>query len=85
MRRTMFHQILNPILEGPITFVLDESLIDLSLFEVVGNAEQLLDVCGEGVLTGDVAVDADAHLFQLETDGELVPMDGEAKYRLTTL
>ena len=85
MCRTMFYQILNPILEGPITFVLDESLIDLSLFKVVGNAEQLLDVCDECVLTGDVAVDADAHLLQLETDGKLVPMDGEAKYRLTTL
>lgn len=85
MCRTMFYQILNPILEGLITFVLDESLIDLSLFEVVGNAEQLLDVCDECVLTGDVAVDADAHLLQLETDGKLVAMDGEAKYRLTTL
>jgi len=81
----MFDQILNPVLEGLITFVLDESFIDLSLFKVVGNAEQLLDVCGECVLTGDVTVDADAHLLQLETDGLLVAMDREANYWLTTL
>ena len=84
MRRTMFSQILYPILKCLI-FVLDESLIDWSVFEVIWHTQQLVNISTESLLTGDVTVDADTHLLQLETNSELVAVDGESKNRLTTL
>jgi hypothetical protein len=84
MCRTMFGQILYPILKCLI-FVLDESLIDWSVFEVIWHTQQLVNISTESLLTGDVTVDADTHLLQLETNSELVAVDGESKNRLTTL
>jgi len=84
MCRTMFGQILYPILKCLI-FVLDESIIDLSVFEVIWHTQQLVNISTESLLTGDVTIDADTHLLQLETNSELVAVDGESKNRLTTL
>jgi hypothetical protein len=84
MCRTMFGQILYPILKCLI-FVLDESLIDLSVFEVIWHTQQLVNISTESLLTGDVTIDADTHLLQLETNSELVAVYGESKNRLTTL